>query len=58
MTGKYVAREIEPGRWALDYVTSVGMTSGYTTFPNSDAAVAAAHERDPSAEVEVLPLQK
>lgn len=56
MATKFVARELEPGRWALDFVTSAGTTSGHTTFPTSEAAIAAAKDRDPTVEVEVQTL--
>jgi hypothetical protein len=56
MSEKFVVREIEPGRWVLDYKTAMGTSSGYTTFPTSDAAVAAAKDRDNTVEIEIRPL--
>jgi hypothetical protein len=53
---KFIVREIEPRRWVLEYKTSIGTTSAYTTYPNSDAAVAVAKERDSTVEVDIRPL--
>ncbi len=57
MDKKHVVREIEPGRWVLDFVTSMGTTSGYTTYPTAEVAASVAKDRDPSVEIEIRPLQ-
>ena len=54
--GKYVVREIELGRWAIDFVTPNGTASGYGTFPTQEVAVQEARRRNPEITIEIQPL--
>lgn len=53
MQGKFVVKQIAPGVWSLSHFTSIGASTGRTTYPTSADAVQAAKTRDPHAEIEI-----
>jgi hypothetical protein len=50
---KIVVKELSPGQWVIQAVSSVVVTSGRSTYPTKEAAVAEAERRHPGQEIVV-----
>lgn len=55
--GKHVIRELEPGRWVLEFVTKFGSASGFGTYPTAEVAAEEAKRRNADLEIEIRPLR-
>lgn len=48
---KIVVKEITPGHWVIQVVSSAGVSSGRTTYPSQAEAVAEAERQHPGQEI-------
>jgi hypothetical protein len=50
---KIVVKQLQPGVWVIQRLSSVGASAGRTTYPSKEAAVAEAKRQSPGVEIEV-----
>lgn len=50
---KIVVKELTPGRWIIQLVSSLAASSGRTTYPSKEAAVAEAERQHPGKQITI-----
>lgn len=50
---KITVKELGPGQWVIQTVSSVGATSGRTTYPSKEDAIAEAQRLYPGQKISV-----